>query len=268
MVQRIVQGLAVAMIVWVGSLSAQAPAPPLRQALDSATYAWEGGRYPEALERFERLLKGPDRDSVLAPIALMTGELYRTREIAPDASNLRWSADGAMLAYDIGEDSVRRSVLVRLDDSGAIRPDTLPGYAAAFAPDGSEVAYIRAGGATAVRRPTSGGAEQVLRDARPRRPRAGVRCGQRPALPGGHRRSLQADGRAVRAGRHRGETTAGWRQGDRSPPSRRGRPAGLRHGRGRRHRPCTERHDHRPSRARSDGERRRQQPRIREPRGR
>ncbi len=161
MVQRILQSLAVAMIVWASAGAAQAPATPVHQALDSARYAWEGGRYPEALARFERLLKGADRDSVVAPIALITGELYRTREIAPDASNLRWSADGAMLAYDVGEDSVRRSVLVRLDDSGAIRPDTLPGYAAAFSPDGFEVAYIRAGGATAVRRPTAGGAETV-----------------------------------------------------------------------------------------------------------
>ncbi len=162
MVQRIVRCIAVALSVCAGQVVAQEPTPRARPALDSAVYAWEGGRYPEALERFERLLKAPDRDSVLAPIALVTGELYRTRQIAPNASNLRWSADGAVLAYDIGEDSAQRSVLVRLDDSGAIRPDTLPGYAAAFAPDGSEVSYIRTGGATAVRRPTAGGAERVL----------------------------------------------------------------------------------------------------------
>ncbi|HVJ99608.1 MAG TPA: hypothetical protein VM365_02045, partial [Gemmatimonadales bacterium] len=63
-----------------GALVAQMPA---RVALDSARYAWEAGRYPEALQRLERILTGPARDSMLASIALLTGELYRTRELAP-----------------------------------------------------------------------------------------------------------------------------------------------------------------------------------------
>jgi hypothetical protein len=148
-----------AVVAWSGRVESQVPA---RVAFDSAAYAWEAGRYIEALERLERLLSGPARDTLLAPIALLTGELYRTREIAPDAANPRWSANGTMLAYDVGSDTSRRSVLVNLNDAGPLRPDTLPGYAATFAPDGSEIAYLSASGSAVVFRPTAGGSERTV----------------------------------------------------------------------------------------------------------
>jgi hypothetical protein len=134
---------------------------PARVAFDSASYAWEAGRYPEALQRLERLLTGPARDSLLAPIALLTGELYRTRELAPDASDPRWSADGVLLAYEIGGDSARRSVLLDASEPAA-RPDTLPGYAAAFSPDGSQLAYLSLERPAAVLRPLRGGTERTV----------------------------------------------------------------------------------------------------------
>jgi hypothetical protein len=141
-----------------GALLAQAPS---RVAFDSARYAWEAGRYPEALQRLERLLTGASRDSLLAPIALLTGELYRTRELAPDASDPRWSPDGSLLAYEIGGDSARRSVLLAANDAGA-RPDTLPGYAAAFSPNGSQLAYLSLERPAAVLRPVRGGSERTV----------------------------------------------------------------------------------------------------------
>ncbi len=49
-----------------------------RVGFDSAQYAWQAGRYVEALGRLERLLTGPTWDSLLAPIAQITGEPYRT----------------------------------------------------------------------------------------------------------------------------------------------------------------------------------------------
>jgi hypothetical protein len=132
-----------------------------RMAFDSARYAWEAGQYPDALERLERLLTGPHRDSLLAPIALLTGELYRTRELAPDATDPRWSPDGVMLAYEIGGDSARRSVVVNASEAGA-RPDTLPGYSAAFAPDGSELAYLSLQRPAAVFRSLRDGTERTV----------------------------------------------------------------------------------------------------------
>jgi len=141
-----------------GALVAQVPA---RVALDSARYAWEAGRYPDALQRLERILTGPARDSMLASIALLTGELYRTRELAPDASAPRWSPTGALLAYEIGGDSARRSVLLDANTASA-RPDTLAGYAAAFSPDGSEIAYLSLDRPAAVFRPLRGGGERSV----------------------------------------------------------------------------------------------------------
>jgi Peptidase family M28/WD40-like Beta Propeller Repeat len=134
---------------------------PARVAFDSARYAWEAGRYPEALQRLERLLTGPAGGTLLAPIALLTGELYRTRELAPDASDPRWSPAGALLAYEIGGDSARRSVLLDANTASA-RPDTLPGYAATFSPDGSELAYLSLERPAAVLRPLRGGGERTV----------------------------------------------------------------------------------------------------------
>ena len=146
------------MLAAPAALAAQVPA---RVAFDSAKFAWEAGRYPDALQRLERILSGPARDSLLAPVALLTGELYRTREVAPDASDPRWSPAGSLLAYEIGGDSARRSVLL---DAGApsARPDTLPGYAATFSPDGAELAYLSLERPAAVFRPLGGGEERAV----------------------------------------------------------------------------------------------------------
>jgi hypothetical protein len=147
------------LVGWSGRSASQVPA---RVAFDSAAYAWEAGQYPEALERMARLLTGPHRDTLLAPIALLTGELYRTSQLAPDGANPRWSTDGRTLAYEIGVDPDRRSVLLELGDTPAgLPPDTLQGYAATFAPDGSEIAYLHRGGSAVVLRSLSGGAARA-----------------------------------------------------------------------------------------------------------
>jgi hypothetical protein len=159
MLQRTLWLMTIALAAVAVRVQAQAPA---RLVFDSAYYAWQAGRYVESLGRLERLLTGPSRDSLLTPVALLTGELYRTREIAPDAADPRWSPDGSLLAFDIGGDSARRSVLVNLSESGPLRPDTLPGYAATFAPDGSEIAYIAAAGDAVVFRPRPNGEERKL----------------------------------------------------------------------------------------------------------
>lgn len=151
LVWLVLAGLASA---WATAESQVAP----RTSFDSAAYAWEAGRYPEALERLERLLTGPARDTLAAPIALLTGELYRTRELAPDGGDPRWSPDGRRLAYDIGQEAERRSVLLDLSDARApLAPDTLPGYAAAISADGAEIAYVSADGASIVLRDADGG---------------------------------------------------------------------------------------------------------------
>src|SRR5580765_6658375 len=87
-------------------VSATPQAPPVLTPVavttpvyDSAYYAWQSGNYPDALQRFEKMLTGPKAGDVLEPIALVTGELYVTSDVAPDGSQVRFSRDGKLLRY-------------------------------------------------------------------------------------------------------------------------------------------------------------------------
>jgi Tol biopolymer transport system component len=116
-----------------------APRPDAVQArYDSAYVAWEDGDYVSALTSFERLLAGADAARFHAPIALVTGELYRSVQVAPDGGRLRWSDDGRLAAYTAG-----RTTHVVDVAGGTIRPVAqVSGGGLAFAPDGSRVAYF------------------------------------------------------------------------------------------------------------------------------
>jgi hypothetical protein len=114
-----------------------------RVAFDSASLAWDAGRYPEALARLERLLTGPSRDTLRRPIALLTGEYYRTTELAPDGQDLVWSRDGRRLAFGTAVAEVPRTIVLRFGDDGRVAgADTLPGRRAVFSPDGGSIAYL------------------------------------------------------------------------------------------------------------------------------
>ena len=122
------------------ALSAQDAA---RVAYDSASLAWDAGRYPEALARLERLLTGPSRDTLRRPIALLTGEYYRTTELALDGQDLVWSRDGRRLAFGTAVAEVPRTIVLRFGDDGRVAgADTLPGRRAVFSPDGGSIAYL------------------------------------------------------------------------------------------------------------------------------
>src|SRR6187402_1196909 len=98
MLVRIVLGISL-VIVFALPASAQVPAAPAASPAstpapalakvavpsaqyDSAFYAWQAGNYPDALQKFERMLSGAKAAEVLEPIALVTGELYATTELA------------------------------------------------------------------------------------------------------------------------------------------------------------------------------------------
>src|SRR3954452_1660221 len=115
------------------TLALLAPAPTLlaqdagRVAFDSASLAWDAGRYPEALARLERLLTGPSRDTLRRPIALLTGEYYRTTELALDGQDLVWSREGRRLAFGTAVAEVPRAIVLRFGDDGRVAgADTLP----------------------------------------------------------------------------------------------------------------------------------------------
>jgi len=52
--------------------------------LREAALAWDAGDYVTALNEYIRLLNSPSAADVLEPIAVQTGELYRTEEITRD----------------------------------------------------------------------------------------------------------------------------------------------------------------------------------------
>ncbi|HUG40708.1 MAG TPA: M20/M25/M40 family metallo-hydrolase [Longimicrobiales bacterium] len=115
---------------------------------DSAYAAWDAGDYDDALARLDRLLAAPGAGGLLADVAVLTGERYRTVEVAPDGTNPRWSPDGRHAAYDVpgtgaGADAERRTVVVAVRD-GAVRPVAeLAGRGAVFSPDGARIAWLR-----------------------------------------------------------------------------------------------------------------------------
>jgi hypothetical protein len=132
--------IAVGLAVSTTALAAQSPA---QVAFDSASLAWEAGRYPEALSRLERLLAGPSRDTLRRQIALLTGEYYRTVELAPDGQALTWSSDGRRLAFETELTEVPRTIVLRFGDDGRVAgADTLSGRGAVFAPDAGAIAYL------------------------------------------------------------------------------------------------------------------------------
>jgi Tol biopolymer transport system component len=109
--------------------------------LDSAVVAWDVGHYVEALERLERLLGMPGGERFVEAVALLTGELYQTIEVAPNGASPRWSPDGRFAAFEIPGDNVVTE-LVRFDAGGVRRVATLPGRGLVFAPSGREAAYL------------------------------------------------------------------------------------------------------------------------------
>ena len=81
-----------------------------QQQYNAAYDAWDAGRYPEALKGFQQLLGTPDGERFVEPIALLTGELYRSIEVVPpnrlvvDSSAAvngpHWSPDGRHFAFE------------------------------------------------------------------------------------------------------------------------------------------------------------------------
>jgi hypothetical protein len=84
-----------------GELAAQSrPAAPLQ----APYFAWDEGRYVEAMEGYLEVLRGGDGPALRREAALLTGELHPVRELDDDGRFLRVSPDGRWLAWarDVG----------------------------------------------------------------------------------------------------------------------------------------------------------------------
>src|SRR5687767_3375771 len=87
-------------------LAALQPTHAWQSRQSPATYAdaydaWDRGDYAVALERLKALVPAAD-ETTFETIALLTGELYETREVTPDGRVPSISADGALIAFETG----------------------------------------------------------------------------------------------------------------------------------------------------------------------
>ncbi len=125
--------------------AAQAADVPLalRAQYDSAYFAWDRGDYPAALRHAERVLVAPGGEALVGRVAMLTGEKYRVRQLAPDGHALRWSPDGAIAIYEVGSGSVATTHLVEVGPESVREVAVLDGRGAAVSPDGNSVAYLQ-----------------------------------------------------------------------------------------------------------------------------
>src|SRR5690606_27115731 len=122
--------------------AAAAAQDPLQELYDSAYVAWQDGAYPQALAQLERLLNAPGGERFLEPAALLTGELYHATEVAPDGRNIRFSADGRLVAYETGARETLRTHVIDISTGAPRELAQVAGTGLVFSPDGTRAAYI------------------------------------------------------------------------------------------------------------------------------
>jgi len=148
--------------------------PPLPSApLHSAYYAMSEGRYIEGLEEYLRILRVARDTSLMAEVAVQTGELYRVSQVAPNGQGLVVSRAGGLLAFRTDTVGARKVEVYRVGPSdgatalSAVRVADLEGSRVALWGGTSSVgraAYLSQGDASAME-----GARLQMERARQRR---------------------------------------------------------------------------------------------------
>ena len=142
--------LAASWIQLSGLGGADTSGPPANAALQRAADAWDRGDYVAALTTYQDLLTGPEAAALLEPIALQTGELFRTTELTSDGANPSFSGDSRYFAFETGAgvsagtaSGAVRTTHVRAIGAPERDATTLDGGDASFCPDGRSVAFLR-----------------------------------------------------------------------------------------------------------------------------
>ena len=107
-----------------------------------ANLAWDRGDYPTALKTYLELLDGQAEDTIADAIAEQTGEVFRTVELTADGGAPKFAPAGTLFTYEVGRGVARRTRLAAVNAPQSVLAE-LPGYGAAFSPDGSYVAYLQ-----------------------------------------------------------------------------------------------------------------------------
>src|SRR3954463_10902521 len=97
---RLSISLAAAALIGATAVFAQQPATS--GLYEQATLDWKRGNYPSALQALTRVLSASDGAQYVERAALLTGELYRTKELAADGRAVRWSPSGTLVSYEVG----------------------------------------------------------------------------------------------------------------------------------------------------------------------
>ncbi len=112
--------------------------------LETASLAWDRGDYVTALKLYLEILDSPGGAAALEPIALQTGELYRTTELTRDGEAPKFSPDSRRVAFETGSGLSRKTRIAPVGNTARLEsPIDLPGVRAAFSVDGLKVAYLR-----------------------------------------------------------------------------------------------------------------------------
>jgi Tol biopolymer transport system component len=122
--------------LWIPAAGRVSDAP-----LESAALAWERGDYVTALTRYLQILDSPEAESSHETIALQTGELFHTTEITTDGTSPLFAPDGQHLLYETGP-ALSRQIRLFKTAAPATVAGEIPGFGAAFSPDGSALAYL------------------------------------------------------------------------------------------------------------------------------
>jgi len=120
-------------------VAAQQPQDELTRRFDDAFFAWDSGDYIDGIEGFLAILDAPGGDRFLEDIAVISGELYVTEEVAADGRNIRISPDGSLAGYETTGDGRTTTHVTRLASGQTLEID---GTGLVFSPGGNLVAYL------------------------------------------------------------------------------------------------------------------------------
>jgi len=115
-----------------------------RARLVDAERQWRAGRDDSSLVALGALLRDSQAQALLPQIAELTGEPFRTIEVAKDARNPRWAPDGRRVVYESGTGEAMRSHVVEIGDTVRALA-SVSGNRVVFARDGRSVVYLTIG---------------------------------------------------------------------------------------------------------------------------
>ena len=126
----------------LSTLSIAIPQGKPEDLYEQACDAWSLGDYVSALQGFQAVLQGLEAARYFDPIALLTGELYQVKEVAPAGRALRFSPSGRYAAFEVGS---RIAPVTRVVTIGAETRTVaeIAGVNLVFSPEGDTVAYLR-----------------------------------------------------------------------------------------------------------------------------